>query len=504
MNDRGPRGLDRQVVAIAAAALGLPPVAMAVLALSGLAVPAIFAEVWLVAVGIVGCLAFIDRSDRRAGALIAAGAIVLRLALGAVLLTFFRAELFRSFDDAPRYLDIGSQIAAGWRAGQPVDLYGIYSLTVAGYYYIVAAVQYVVGPDLLVVICFNAAVASVTGGAVYRLARELGASSRERLVAMGIASYAPSVLFWSALPLKDTPITLLLVVGLLAALALLGRRRLIALVTLLACMALMSWFRLYATLFLSLAAATVLVMQQRAFRRVPLWAALVVLLVGAVQIWTLQSPVGQQVTLAATDLNELQRQRDIFDRGASSQRGAEPISGWEVIPGVFATASAAPASTAPTPPARSPSPSAAPSGSPSPPPSAAPSPSATLQPPQAAADRAGRYLELALEEPRLMLQFLTLPIPFVTHGTLVSLALPEMIVWYLALPVALAGLVLLYRRRPMSVVVIVLVTLAMAFIYGTLVGNAGSLMRYRSQTIVLLAIPIAAGVQAMFRRYWRP
>ena len=111
-----------------------------------------------------------------------------------------------------------------------------------------------------------------------------------------------------------------------------------------------------------------------------------------------------------------------------------------------------------------------------------------------------RYAELAVQEPLFILQYLAQPIPFVTRGTLVAIALPEMLAWYVLFPVAMFGLVLLFRRRPVPAVVLAVVTFVMATVYGTVVGNAGSLMRYRAQAIVLLAIPMAVGVVWIWRR----
>lgn len=469
------RALDSPGLAVGTIALVvLPLLGMTALAIAGVTVPWPLAAGWLVVVGLFGAAWLVDVEDRETTVAICSAAIGVRLALGLVLLTFFRAEIFHSFDDAGRYLDIGSQIAAGWRDGQPIDLLSLYGLTVAGYYYMVAAIRYVVGPELFVVLCANAAIASVTAGGVYRLAALLGASRKERVLAMTVASFIPSVVFWSALPLKDTPITLVLVVGLVAALQIATARRLGALVALLVAVALMAWFRLYATLFISFAAIALLIVRGT-WLRAPAWAAVVVVSVLAVQVWTLQSPVGQQVTLAATDLDELQRQRDIFDRGASAPGGGEPVTRWD-MPAAASSASAAGGSAAPA--------SAAPSASASP--VAAPAA-------QTIGGRLARYLELAVNEPIYILHFVLLPIPFVTPGHLVDLALPEMIVWYLAIPVAVVGFLLLFRRRPEPTVVVALTIAAMAVVYGTLVSNAGSIIRYRAQALVLLAIPIVVG-----------
>ena len=240
------------------------------LAFAGVAVPPFVIAVWLVCFGLLAAVALVEPADRPAVAMIVGGAIAMRLTLGAILLTYFRDEAFRVFDDTQRYLQIGGQIADGWRAGSPPDLFEIYRLTVAGYYYIVAVLRYIVGPDELAIIAFNSALAAITAGMVYRLASRLGAHGRERILAVAIASFAPSVVFWSALPLKDTPITFLLVAGVVISLELVGRQRVLALLALLATLVLM-FGRLYATLFIALAAAIVIVLEG-AWRRQRLWS----------------------------------------------------------------------------------------------------------------------------------------------------------------------------------------------------------------------------------------
>jgi hypothetical protein len=78
-----------------------------------------------------------------------------------------------------------------------------------------------------------------------------------------------------------------------------------------------------------------------------------------------------------------------------------------------------------------------------------------------------------------------------------------MIIWYLLLPTVLFGMVALWRRRPLPIALVVLVSLAIALTYGTIVSNAGSLLRYRAADIVLLAVPIAVGTWLVLGRIGR-
>src|SRR5438034_11580840 len=149
------RGGARQPLVrwMALAIIIVPAVALAI-AVGGVTVPAVGIACWLVGAGLLGAIKLVEPRDRRAVGLIVGSAIALRLALGAVLLTYFRDPLFVVFDDAQRYLEIGGKIGDGWRAGSPPDLWQIYGLTVAGYYYVVAILRYVVGPDEMTIIAF--------------------------------------------------------------------------------------------------------------------------------------------------------------------------------------------------------------------------------------------------------------------------------------------------------------------------------------------------------------
>jgi hypothetical protein len=94
-----------------------------------------------------------------------------------------------------------------------------------------------------------------------------------------------------------------------------------------------------------------------------------------------------------------------------------------------------------------------------------------------------------------------LPIPFVTKGNAVMLAMPEMLIWYVMLPLAVVGLIILWRRDAGRTAAIAVVAVVMALVYGVIVGNAGSILRYRAQEMLLLATPISVGALAVWR-WW--
>ena len=76
-----------------------------------------------------------------------------------------------------------------------------------------------------------------------------------------------------------------------------------------------------------------------------------------------------------------------------------------------------------------------------------------------------------------------------------------MVLWYVLVLVAVLGLWLMVKRDPTKTLPLVLLIAAIALVYGTIVANAGSLFRYRAQEIVLLGIPAAVGVSALWDRW---
>src|SRR5439155_8916128 len=159
--------------------------------------------------------------------------------------------------------------------------------------------------------------------------------------------------------------------------------------------------RLYAILFLAAITAFILLFGG-VWRRFPAWAASAAVLVAAHEFFSLQGPVGCASTLAATDVGEIERQRSLFDQGGSALGAVDS-------PTTTPRATIGRVTTAPATPTVSPR----------------PSPTPTLS----TSARAERYLHLTAEIPGFAAQFFVQPIPFVTHGTLVLFALPEMFLW---------------------------------------------------------------------------
>lgn len=466
--------IDRLADRRIAAGLALLALVAVALAWFGLRTPAALVVLWLGVVPFVVVGLTIPRPDRRYVALIVLVGLSLRLVIAAAAALFLSSAVYGLFDDTVRYEEIGQAMADAWRAHQGIDLYASYQLSVAGYYYVVAALAFVSEGGPFLTGAFNAALACLTAPVLYWIADGLGARRNERVGAAAIGTFIPSVVLWSAIPLKDTAVSLVFCIGVLATLriaAFPGRRRIAWLATLAVCMLVLSTIRIYATLFLTGFAVLVFVLT-RTWQVRPRWTAASLVVVLAVQLWSLQGPEGGLITAAATDISVLERIQGLLNRGGSG----------EATPTPTAVAIASPATRPPVI-VLGPEPSAEPT--PTPPPG-----------------RVERYLFLAARFPVQFVQFYVLPIPFVTKGNAVRLAIPEMLLWYVMLPVAIVGLVALWRRDRGRTAAVAVLAVFMASVYGVIVGNAGSILRYRAQEMLLLATPISAGAYAVWR-WWQ-
>lgn len=463
---------DRRI----AAGLALLASAAFVFAWFGVETPATLVVIWLCVVPFVVVGLVVPLADRRWIALIVLGGFLLRLAIAAAAAVFLSSTVYGLFDDTARYEEIGVAMADAWRAHQGVDLYADYQLSVAGYYYVVAALAFISEGGPFLTGALNATLACVTAPVLYWIADGLGARRRERLLAVGIGTFIPSVVLWSAIPLKDTAVSLAFLIGVLATLRIATateRRRIAWLAVLAVCMLVLSTLRIYATLFLSVFAVVVFVLT-RTWRARPRWTAASLVVVAAAQLWSLQGPEGNLITTAVTDITTLERIQGLLNRGGSGEATPRPTPAAVAAP---PRTTGTPLLTLPPEPTEEPTPT--------PPPG-----------------RVERYLFLAERFPVQFVQFYVLPIPFVTKGNAVRLAIPEMLLWYVMLPLAVVGLVALRRRARGRTAAVGVLALLMASVYGVIVGNAGSILRYRAQEMLLLAAPIAVGALAAWR-WWR-
>jgi hypothetical protein len=135
-------------------------------------------------------------------------AFLLRVAVAVMFELIPELRLFH--EDANGYEGMGIKLADSWRGRiAPFSLRN----TNSGFFYVSGALAYAFGPFPLNVPMFNSVIGSLTIFMIYRLSRKLFHVSVARLAA-GLVAYAPSMILWSGIALKDALATFLIVIAL--------------------------------------------------------------------------------------------------------------------------------------------------------------------------------------------------------------------------------------------------------------------------------------------------
>ncbi len=92
-----------------------------------------------------------------------------------------------------------------------------------------------------------------------------------------------------------------------------------------------------------------------------------------------------------------------------------------------------------------------------------------------------------------MAYFLLSPLPWQIGSPRQVMAIPDLLVWYAMLPAVIRGLAWLLRRRPRSVLALLLAVAGITVLYSLVEGNIGIIFRHRAQIIVPLTAVAGVG-----------
>lgn len=126
--------------------------------------------------------------------------------------------------------------------------------------------------------------------------------------------------------------------------------------------------------------------------------------------------------------------------------------------------------------------------------------------PAAPPDPTGFHLGLAeslIYFPTGLLFFLTAPFPLRARSASELAAIPEMLLWYVTVVLALYGLFRLLRGRNYRYAFGALALGGIAIVLSLAEGNAGTLIRHRAMTIVFVVVFAAVGLEALLTRLSR-
>ena len=390
------------------------------------------------------------------------------------------------------------QQAQAWRgAGPPVHpadryLLNVYTHTQAGLYLIV-------GHQPLAMKVLNCLFGALTAGLVYLMGRRLFGERAARVGGVA-AAFFPSVFFWSVVNLKEA-MFLFWVAVLLWALTWLvttGGRWLI--VPVMVALVVVGGLRSYVqTFLLALIPATILL--QSRTRMPHKWQALVLALLSCLAV---NQYTGAWALLQITPV-DLNNQRFEAARGADSAfvptplpREPVPTGTSPVTPGVGGAGVGAAGRAAGTivsmpgiTPVPTPVPTADTTAAPAPPP----------QPPLPSEVSARARSDLIRWAPLGLVHALGAPFPWQADRMIERVTIPEMLLWYVALVLALTG-GLTHWRRWQSYVHILGYIGAMLLIFALIQGNLGTLVRQRGMIIPFTLIFSGAGAAWLWDR-WR-
>ncbi|HEX4462427.1 MAG TPA: glycosyltransferase family 39 protein, partial [Polyangia bacterium] len=210
---------------------------------------------------IAWCGAAVPPAERPFLTRVLGAALVLRLICATIFATFPETRLFH--EDASGYEYFGMLTARGWSGtGPPFDIIGRTSPNF-GFYWLSAAIYYVLGQFAPLVAYFNCVLGAGTVFLVYRLARQFFHPLVAKRAAL-LAAFVPSMILWSSTAGKDTLMSLLILLGLTSCVAVKRRITFGGILGIMASLLLMQPVRFYMVYFLGFAILTSLFLERGA------------------------------------------------------------------------------------------------------------------------------------------------------------------------------------------------------------------------------------------------
>src|SRR5829696_3182143 len=371
-----------------------------------------------------------------------AGAVLIRVAIGALIYYFRLQEFFGG--DAFTYDYHGSLYRAFWTGQLSYGFYdrllGVYVYRNWGMGYTVGAIYMLVGRNMLAVQFFNAVVGGATAPIIFLCARQIFQNVRVAKVAALAVAFYPSLVLWSSQGLKDGPIVFLLALSMLATLKLGERLTARYVVTLLLAMFAILSMRFYIFYMTAAAVCGAFLIGMRPLTTRNLVRQFVVVLavgVGLTYLGVLRTAGNQFDTFA--DLEMVQRSRADLARSANTGFGGD----------VDVSTAAGALSVVPL---------------------------------------GMSYLLFA-------------PFPWQLASLRQSITLPEMIIWWASFPLLLIGIWFTLKYRLRQALPILLFTTMLTLAYSIFQGNVGTAYRQRSQILVFYFIFAAVGAVLLKERH---
>lgn len=398
--------------------------------------------------------------------------------------------LFTQGDDQA-YDYVAWQQALVWHGVIP-EVHQNFQYLLNVYTYTGAAVYMVVGHQVFAVILLNCFLGSIAAVAVYLTTRLLFGELAARIAGLGVAFF-PTVFFWSLMNMKDAMFLSFVALLMLAFTALLQHFRWWLLIAVFVLIALIGGLRLYILGMLCLLVPGTILLQ----RRVVLphkWSVLGVTILGCASLLWFSGGARWIISLVP-GLNE---QRVYVSQMANSGYVPTPVP---AIPTIAPTRSA----NAPSGGGQSASPGNAAN------PAAQAGGSAVVPPPPLTPnDDSGLMGGATSHEMRSLLAWLptgatyaiAAPFPWAATRTIERITIPEMLLWYVALALAVLGVAVQLPDWRRSIHVLGY-DLGILLLFAIGQGNLGLLIRQRSMMLVPFVLIFSGAGAAWLWRRWR-
>jgi 4-amino-4-deoxy-L-arabinose transferase-like glycosyltransferase len=355
--------------------------------------------------------------------------ILIAFAVRVSIAVFF--EVFRDWrifhEDSEGYEYLSVALARSWWGqGPPFNL----SETNSGFYYLGGAICFLFGPFKLNLALFNSLIGTLTAFLIYRAARRF-VHIRVARLACALVAFAPSMIMWSAIALKDAVTTFLIVVCLVSCSELKQRFTLPALVGTILPILAMQPIRFYLVYFMMFAVLGSLFVD-RGLRALTGIYKQIFLMAGIAAVFSLTGLAGR--TVAESEALSFERVSVYREGMAQSARSGFSQNVDISTPG-----------------------------------------------------KALAFLPIGLSN------LLLGPFPWQMSSIRAAIALPETMVWWLLFPATIRGAIFLARRRLSEISPVLLFAITLSCAYSLMHGNIGSGFRQRCQIFVFLFIFSAVG-----------
>jgi len=368
-------------------------------------------------------------------------AMIVRLVIGVVIYTGHMQAFFGG--DANTYDIFGRSLIQAWGGDEfhraTYERFVQSGAGAWGMIYLVAFVYTLIGRNMLAIQFINASVGAATAPVIFHIAHRLFSNRRVSKWAAYLTAFFPSLILWSSQGLKDGLIVMALALSIIVTLQLMEKVTFWRMLILSSCLLILMSLRFY--IFYMMAAAVVgafVIGMKSSNATAYVQRFIAVILIGLTLTWVgvLRSATQQFDKFA--NLDAVQRSRSDLAQSAESGFGKDVD--------VRTT---------------------------------------------------GGALTII---PIGLVYLLFAPFPWQLASLRQSIALPEMIVWWLAFPLLIMGFWYAIKHRLREISPILLFTSMLTLAYSLFQGNVGTAYRQRSQLLVFYFIFVAVGAVLLKER----